>query len=92
VSLIAFIILFTFFFGDNGFIEILRKQKIIHQLKAEIEDLNNQKKELLGQIEKLKKDPYALERIAREELWLMKKNEKVIVVTKSKKKNTAGDK
>ena len=94
VSLIAFIILFTFFFGDNGFFEILKKQRRIHQLTAEIQDLNNQKKKLIDLIEKLKNDPNVLEKIARKELWLMKENEKVIVITrnKDKKKNPAEDK
>ena len=82
VSLIAFIILFALFFGDKGLFEILKKEKQIKSLQLEIEHLKEEKKDLIQKIIKLKNDPYALEKIAREELWLMKENEKVIVIQK----------
>jgi len=80
LSLVIFIILFALIFGDKGLFEIIKKEREINRLKDQIEYLREQKRELIQQIIQLKDDPYALEKIAREELWLMKKNERVIVI------------
>ncbi len=88
VVLVSFILILTFFFGDSGIVEIIRTQNKIEELKKNIETLELEKKQLKDEIEELKSDPMALEKTAREKLWLMKKNEKVVVIIKdSDKKN-----
>lgn len=84
--LLTFIILLTFFFGDSGILEIIRTQKKIKSLGDEIVKLTQLRDSLKEEIKDLKNDPMALEKIARKELWLMKENEKVIVVVKGDKK------
>lgn len=81
-----FILLLTFFFGDNGAIEILRSRQKIDNLRERIESLEKQKEELIEEIKELRQNPLALEKKAREKLWLMKKNEKVIVIMRNEKK------
>ena len=87
--LFIFILLLTFFFGDSGVIEIIKARERIEGLKGSIAGLEIEKGKLKKEIEELKNNPLALERKAREKLWLMKKNEKVIVIVKNrdKKKN-----
>ena len=88
VLIFLFILLLTFFFGDSGIIEILRSQDTIAELRSDIEKLEKKKLLLEKEIDELEKNPLALEKKAREKLWLMKKNEKVIVVIDDKDKDT----
>ena len=85
VVLLTFIILLTFFFGDSGILEIIRTQKKIKNLTDEIVQLTRQRDNFREEIKDLKNDPLALEKVARKELWLMKENEKVIVIIKDDK-------
>jgi cell division protein FtsB len=80
-----FILLLTFFFGDRGIIEIIRTKKEIRALQGSIVELEAQKRLLSSDIQQLRDNPLALEREAREKLWLMKKNEKVVVIVNNKK-------
>lgn len=86
IALFLFVLILSFFFGDSGIIEIVRAQKKIENLENKIESLEIEKAKLENEIEELKNNPLALEKRAREKLWLMKKNEKVIVIVKDKKK------
>ncbi len=81
-----FILILTFFFGDSGIIEIIKSKNRISELKKDIEILEKEKVLLQRDIEELEKSPMALEKRAREKLWLMKKNEKVIVIVNKKDK------
>jgi len=89
----VFIVIMAFFFGDSGIVEIVKTQDKIEKMRQRIADLELEKQRLTSEIEELKDNPLALERKAREKLWLMKKNEKVIVIVdkkdqdKNKKKN-----
>jgi cell division protein FtsB len=80
-----FILLLTYFFGDKGIIEIMKTQKEIRALETSIQELEARKRSLTSKVKQLREDPLALEREAREKLWLMKKNEKVIVIVKDKR-------
>lgn len=80
-----FILMLTFFFGDKGIIEIIKTRKEIRALEASIQELEAQKRALTTEVKQLREDPMALEKEAREKLWLMKKNEKVIVIVKDKR-------
>jgi cell division protein FtsB len=86
VALVAFVLILTFFFGDSGIIEIVKARVKIEKLKENIAHLEKEKEQLSKEIEELKKNPLALEKKAREELWLMKKNEKVVVIVRNRKK------
>jgi cell division protein FtsB len=79
-----FILILAFIFGDRGIVEIVKTQKQILALQQTIKTLEMEKQKLSREIELLKENPLALEKKAREDLWLMKKNEKVIVLVKDK--------
>jgi cell division protein FtsB len=79
------ILLMAFVFGDRGLLEIIKTQKQIKELQQTIQALESEKSKLSKEIELLRENPLALEKEAREKLWLMKKNEKVIVLVKDKK-------
>jgi len=75
-----FILVLAFVFGDRGIIEIVRTKKQIRALQQTIRALEIEKQKLTREIELLRENPMALEKKARENLWLMKKNEKVVVL------------
>ncbi len=78
--LVAFILILSFFFGDSGFLDIRSKRNEIEARKAQLEKQKEERDQLAEEVNALESDPLALERTARERLWLMKKNEKVIVL------------
>lgn len=87
IALFILIIILTFFFGDGGIIEIISTQSRISELEKKIESLKEEKAILEKEIQELKNNPLALEKRAREKLWLMKKNEKVVVIVEDKEKH-----
>jgi len=75
-----FVVLFiSSLFGKKGLIEIYKARKNYETLVQEIKDLEAKKTRLQKDILALEKDPEAVEKAAREKLWLMKPDEKVIV-------------
>ena len=62
-------------FGAHGFIAMRRTQKEIDQVREQIGKLNNENKSLSSQVNSLKTDPKAIERIAREEMGLARPGE-----------------
>lgn len=85
---VVFILILTFFFGDGGIIEIIQAQHRIEGLEKNIEKLKTEKERLTREIHELETDPWASERRAREKLWLMKPNEKVIVIVRQENDNS----
>jgi cell division protein FtsB len=79
------ILIIAFIFGDRGLLEIIKTQRQIKLLQQTIKELESEKLKLSKEINLLRENPLALEKKAREKLWLMKKNEKVIVLVKGKK-------
>jgi len=79
------ILIMAFIFGDRGLLEIMKTQKQIKILQQTIKELESEKLRLSKEIDMLRENPLALEEKAREKLWLMKKNEKVVVLVKDKK-------
>ncbi|MCX6555957.1 MAG: septum formation initiator family protein [Candidatus Aminicenantes bacterium] len=79
------ILIMAFIFGDRGLLEIIKTQKQIKALQQTIKELESEKLRLTKEIDMLRENPMALEEKAREKLWLMKKNEKVVVLVKEKK-------
>jgi cell division protein FtsB len=74
-----FILVLAFVFGDRGIVEIVKTKKQIKALQQTIHSLELKRQKLAQEIEQLQENPMALEKKARESLWLMKKNEKVVV-------------
>ena len=62
-------------FGAHGFIAMRRTQKEIDRVREQIGKLNNENKSLSSQVNSLKTDPKAIERIAREEMGLARPGE-----------------
>jgi len=90
LALLAGLVLYAFIFGQNGWLEIRNSRQRIQELEQSVGVLEEENKDLEEEISDLKKDPLALERKAREELWLMKPNEKVIVLIRPEKPNPDG--
>ncbi len=79
------VLLISSLFGKKGLIEIYQARKNYKSLQQEIKRLENQKSRLLREIEELEKNPRAVDGEAREKLWLMKPDEKVIIKKKENK-------
>ena len=62
-------------FGAHGFLAMRRTQKEIDQVRDQIGKLNNENRSLSSQVNSLKTDPKAIERIAREEMGLARPGE-----------------
>lgn len=73
-----FVLLLHDIFGPHGFIAMRRTQKEIDQIREEIGKVNAENKSLAEEVNALKTDPKAIERIAREEMGLAKPGEIII--------------
>lgn len=80
LAFFLFILVLAFVFGDRGIVEIVRTKRQIRDLQRTIADLEAEKTRLTREIEQLRASPLALEKKARQDLWLMKPDEKVVVV------------
>ncbi|MBC7361550.1 MAG: septum formation initiator family protein [Candidatus Aminicenantes bacterium] len=79
VGILLLATLVTTFFGKKGFLDIQRSKKRYFELQAQIQELTRQKENLEAEIKVLETNPRALEKEAREKLWLIKPEEKVII-------------
>ncbi len=86
VGLFFLALLISSVFGKKGLLEIHRAKKNYKSLLQEVERLEQKKNRLCREIEELEKNPLAVDREAREKLWLLKPEEKVIVPKKEKEK------
>ena len=66
-------------FNDKGLIEVRAQAKKLSTIESEISKLDTQNKQLSSDIQGLRSDPSAIEKIAREELKLVKPGEIVLV-------------
>jgi cell division protein FtsB len=82
VAIFFLVILISSFFGRKGLLEIYRAKSKYEALLQEIRTLEARKSQLQKEIEALQNDPKAVEKEAREKLWLIKPDEKVIVKKK----------
>jgi cell division protein FtsB len=80
-----FLLLLHDVFGAHGFIAMRRTQKEIEQIRDQIGHLNDENKSLSGQVDSLKTDPHAIERIAREEMGLARPGERIYKLSDSAK-------
>jgi cell division protein FtsB len=79
VAIFLLATLVTTFFGKKGFLDIQKSKKRYLELQVEIQELAVQKQGLEAEIKELESNPAALEKEAREKLWLIKPDEKVVV-------------
>ena len=66
-------------FNDKGLIEVRAQAKKLSTIESEISKLDTSNKQLSSDIQGLRSDPSAIEKIAREELKLVKPGEIVLV-------------
>jgi len=62
-------------FGTHGLIAMRRSQKEAAQVQQQIDQLNEENRQLMDRVKSLKTDPAAVERIAREEMGLARPGE-----------------
>ena len=75
LGLALFALLVHDVFGPHGFIAMRRTQKEIDEIREQIGKVNDENKMLTEQVNSLKSDPKAIERIAREEMGLARPGE-----------------
>lgn len=67
-------------FGDRGILQLVDQKEREAQLARELEDLRAENLRLAAEIQGLRTDPRAIERIAREELGLARPGETVFLI------------
>ncbi|MBN2408258.1 MAG: septum formation initiator family protein [Candidatus Aminicenantes bacterium] len=86
VAFFFLVLLISTLFGKKGLIEIYRAKKNYEALLLEVQSLEVRKNQLQKEIEEFQNDPAAVEKEAREKLWLIKPDEKVVVRKKEEKR------
>jgi cell division protein FtsB len=82
IGFLLIVLLITTVFGKKGLLEIARVRKIQADLVRDIDALKQEKARLEREIVALKTDPNSVDKEARDKLWLMKPDEKVIIKKK----------
>ena len=78
-GLLTVAILLLAVFNDKGALQVRAQSKKLSSIEAEISNLDSENKQLAAEIESLRTDPTAIEKIAREELKLVKPDEIILV-------------
>lgn len=73
----ALYLVIPLFLGDMGILKYFGMLKKHHHVSADIQELIEENKQLQQQVEALRSDPNVIEKIAREQLGLVKKGELV---------------
>lgn len=68
------------FFGDRGVLHLMQQKERAAALRSELEELRSENAHLAEQIQALRSDPRAIERLAREELGLARPGETLFLV------------
>lgn len=79
LAFLLVVLFITSLFGKKGLIEIYKARKNYAALQKEIEQLKQEKSRLEREISELEKNPKAVDRPARDQLWLIKPDEKVLI-------------
>jgi cell division protein FtsB len=82
VGFVLVVLLITTVFGKKGLFEIYKARKNYAALQLEIQKLKEEKGRLEKEIAALEADPKAVEREARDRLWMVKPDEKIVVKKK----------
>jgi cell division protein FtsB len=78
IALIALVV--GSLFGDRGILHLLAQRQRAEALAGEIEELRSENGRLAADIAALRTDPRAIERLAREELGLVRPGETVFLI------------
>ena len=81
-AFVLVVLLITTFFGKKGIIEIYKTRRNYTILQKEIEQLKEEKSRLEKEIAALEASPQSVEKEARDRLWLVKPDEKIVVKKK----------
>ncbi len=81
-AFVLIVLLITTVFGKKGLIEISKSRRNYADLKKEVEHLKEEKSRLEKEIAALEENPKSVEREARDRLWLVKPDEKIVVKKK----------
>ena len=76
-------------FGPTGQLEMNRLEEEVESLVQQKETLESGNRQVMGEIESLKTDPATIEKIAREELGLVREGE-IKIVTKPDPRDSPG--
>jgi cell division protein FtsB len=75
VGVVSILALTYAIIGNNGYLELRRREARNRELTAKAEKLRRKNSQILSEIRALKSDPKAIEKIAREELGMVKPGE-----------------
>jgi cell division protein FtsB len=78
-GLLAISTLLLAIFNDRGLLQVRSQSQRISALEAEVSKIEAENKQLTEEIHALRTDPAAIEKLAREELRLVKPGEVVLV-------------
>ena len=88
VGVVSILALAYAIIGNNGYLELRRREAKNRELRAKAEELRRENKEILSEIKALKSDPKAIEKIAREELGMVKPGEVKITTNPARQGST----
>ena len=84
VGILVLVILGYTVFGENGLLNLIRYQKQTQALVRELARVKAENERLREEVRQLQSDPAYIERLAREELGMVKPGELVIQFTEAK--------
>jgi cell division protein FtsL len=89
LSLVLLLLFGHGFFGKKGYLAVRRMKQQNQDLNQKIEQLKKENGQAMEEIKALKSDPKAIEKIAREELGLVKPGEVKITTGKLKPESSS---
>ncbi len=81
------LVIYTIFFGENNIFKYIEKIKTRNELILQINNIKKENQEIEKTINYIQTDPFYLEKLARENLGLIKDNEEVYVLIGDNKKS-----
>ncbi len=87
VSAILLLFLAYGMFGEKGYLQMKKSEAQNQKLRQDIEQVKQENQQMMGEIRSLKTDPKTIERIAREELGMVKPGEIKITTAKPEAKS-----
>lgn len=83
IGFVILAIFVTVLFGKKGYMDILQARKRYAALEGERAAMERQRALLEWEIERLKTDPSAVEKAAREKLWMVRPDEIIVVFSRA---------
>lgn len=80
-------LLWLLFFPGGGLVTLFRQRSDLKLLEVETAELTKQNSNLRDEVERLEEDPEYLEKVARRDFGLLKKNERVYDFAKPEKQD-----